>query len=147
MQTAKDDNKLGMLLFFEAEACPYCQHMVDKVFNQKKAQEWFGERFVGIAVDTHGDVELADFDGITLASKVFSDHRRIFFTPYIAFADLDGNEMYRHLGMIRTADETLILGEYIAGDHHYRMEFQTYAMEHGIHDKEGILMMPAGESE
>ena len=40
--------------------------------------------------------------------------------------------MYRHLGMISTADETLVLGEYMA---------------HGIHDKDGILTMPAGESE
>ena len=98
-------------------------------------------------LDFNGDVELTDFDGITLPSKVFSGHRRIFFTPVIAVVDLDGNEMYRHLGMIRTADELLVLGEYIAGDHHYRMEFKTYAMEHGMHDKEGILMMPAGESE
>ena len=63
----------------------------------------------------YGDVELTDFDGITLPSKVFSDHRRIFFTPLSAFVDLDGNQMYRHLGMIRTADELLVLGEYYNG--------------------------------
>jgi hypothetical protein len=65
----------------------------------------------------------------------------------IAFVDLDGDEMYRHLGMIRTAGELLLLGEYIAGKHHYRMEFKTYAMAQGMHDQEDVLMMPAGESE
>ena len=147
MQVARDDDKLGMLLFFEAESCPYCQHMVHKVFSQKKVQDWFGERFVSIAVDIHGDVELTDFDGITLPSKVFSDHRRIFLTPVIAFVDLEGNEVYRHLGMIKTAEEFLMLGEYIEGKHHYRMEFKTYARERGLQDEDGVIMTPAGESE
>jgi len=147
MQIARDDGKLGMMLFFEAESCPYCQHMVHKVFNQREVQDWFGERFVSIAVDIHGDVELTDFDGITLPSKVFSDHRRIFMTPVIAFIDLDGNEVYRHLGMIQTAEELLILGEYIEGKHHYGMEFRTYSRQRGMRDKEDILITPAGESE
>ena len=147
MQLARDDGKLGMLLFFEAESCSYCQHMIHKVFSQVKVQEWFGERFVSIAVDIHGDVELTDFDGITLPSKVFSDHRRVFLTPMIAFIDLDGNEVYRHLGMLKTAEELLILGEYIEGKHHYGMEFQTYAKQRGLRNEDGMLMTPAGESE
>jgi len=147
MQVARDDGKLGMMLFFEAESCPYCQHMVHKVFNQIEVQDWFGERFVSIAIDIHGDVELTDFDGITLPSKIFSDHRRVFMTPVIAFIDLDGNEIYRHLGMIQTAEELLLLGEYIDGKHHYGMEFRTYSRQRGMQDEEDIFMTPAGESE
>lgn len=147
MQIARDKGKLGMLLFFEAESCPYCQHMVHKVFNQIEVQDWFGERFVSIAIDIHGDVELTDFDGITLPSKIFSDHRRVFMTPVIAFIDLDGNEIYRHLGMIQTTEELLLLGEYIEGKHHYGMEFRTYSRQRGMQDEEDIFMTPAGESE
>jgi thioredoxin-related protein len=147
LQAAKDDGKLGMLLFFEAESCPYCQHMVRKVFSAREVQDWFGERFVSIAVDIHGDVELTDFDGITLPSKVFSDHRRVFLTPVMAFIDLKGNEVYRHLGMIKTPEELLVLGEYIAGKHYYLMEYQAYATKRGVQDKEDVLMTPAGESE
>ena len=146
MQVARDEGKLGMLLFFEAESCPYCQHMVHKVFSQPRVQEWFGERFVSIAVDIHGDVELTDFDGITLPSKVFSDHRRIFLTPVLAFIDLDGNEIYRHLGMIKTADELLLLGEYVAGNNHHRMEYKTYARQRGMAEAQGPLTTPSGES-
>ena len=65
----------------------------------------------------------------------------------IAFVDLDGNEVYRHLGMIRTAEELLLLGEYIEGKHHYGMEFKTYSQQRGMRDKEDILITPAGESE
>ena len=146
MQLARDTGKLGMMLFFEAESCPYCQHMIHKVFNQRNVQDWYSERFVSIAVDIHGDVELTDFDGITLPSKVFSDHRRIFLTPVIAFIDLEGNEIYRHLGMIKTATELLLLGDYIEGNNHYRMEYKTFLKQRGIED-DGALMTPAGESE
>jgi thioredoxin-related protein len=147
MQIARDEGKLGMLLFFEAESCPYCQHMIHKVFSQRIVQEWYRERFVNIAVDIHGDVELTDFDGITLPSKVFSDHRQIFLTPIMAFIDLDGNEVYRHKGMIKTAEEFLLLGEYIEGNHHHRMEYRTFAKRRGMIEQEGALITPAGESE
>lgn len=147
MQLARDEGKLGMLLFFEAESCPYCQHMVRKVFSQRKVQDWYSDRFVSIAVDIHGDVELTDFDGITLPSKVFSDHRRIFLTPVIAFIDLEGNEVYRHLGMLKTPEEFILLGEYIEGDNHYRMEYKTFAKQRGIEEEDGVLMTPAGESQ
>ena len=147
MQVARDEGKLGMLLFFEAESCPFCQHMIRKVFSRKKVQEWYTERFVNIAVDIHGDVDLTDFDGITLPSKVFSDHRQVFLTPVVAFVDLDGNEIYRHLGMIKTPEEFLLLGEYIEGKHHYLMEFKTFAERHGMPEEDGVWVTPVGESE
>ena len=147
LQVARDTDKLGMLLFFEAESCPYCQHMINKVFSDREVQDWYGGRFVSIAIDIHGDVEMTDFDGITLPSKVIADHRRVFLTPLMIFVDLEGNEAYRYLGMIRTPEEMLVLGEYIAGKHHYLMEYRTYAEKRGMQDEEGALVTPAGESE
>ena len=79
--TAREAGRQGMLLFFEADSCPYCRQMRRNVFANPDVQEWFGQRFVSIAVDIHGDVELTDFDGITLPSKVFADHRKVFLTP------------------------------------------------------------------
>ena len=102
MQLASDEGKQGMLLFFEADACPYCQYMLKNVFNQQPVQNWYAERFVSIAVDIHGDVELKDFDGIILPSKIFADQRRIFMTPVMSFINFNGVEIYRHLGMIKT---------------------------------------------
>ena len=147
MQIAREQGKLGMLLFFEADACPYCQYMLRKVFSQPRVQEWYRERFVSIAVDIHGDVELTDFDGITLPSKVFSDHRQVFLTPVISFLDLDGNEIYRHLGMLKTADEFLLLGEYIEGKNYYRIEFKTFAKARGLQNEDEVLITPHAESE
>jgi hypothetical protein len=128
MQLAREDGKRGMLLFFEL-------------------QDWYRERFVNIAVDIHGDVELKDFDGITLPSKIFAEHRRIYITPVISFLDLDGLEIYRHLGMVKTPEEFMLLGEYIEGKHYFDTEYEVFATQRGHDKREKILMTPAGESE
>jgi thioredoxin-related protein len=146
MAVAREEGKSGMLLFFMADACPYCRHMLEKVFTDPAVQDWYRERFVNIAVDIHGDVELTDFDGITLPSKVFSDHRKVFLTPVVSFIDLDGNEIYRHLGMIRTPEEMLLLGEYIEGRHYFDTEYRTFAQQQGMQGKD-VLATPGEETE
>ena len=112
-ESARSEGKLGMMLFFEADACPYCQLMRRNVLSDREVQDWYAPRFTSIAVDIHGDVELTDFDGITLPSKVFTEHRQVFWTPVIAFLDFDGNEIYRHSGMVHAPAEMLLIGEYI----------------------------------
>ncbi len=147
MQIARDEGKLGMLLFFEAEACPYCQYMLRKIFNQRSVQEWYAERFVSIAVDIHGDVELTDFNGITLPSKIFSDQRKIFLTPVVSFIDLNGVEIYRHLGMVSTPEEFLLLGKYIVGEHYLDTEFGAYLKSLGTQGPSEALTTPAASED
>lgn len=145
MRIARGEGKLGMLLFFEAENCPYCQHMLKNVFSQKSVQEWYGERFVSIAVDIRGDVKLKDFDGITLPSRVFSDQRRIFLTPVMSFINLDGIEIHRQLGMIRTPEEFLLLGEYIEEEHYYDTEYAVFSKSRGMQTTGEVLITPAAD--
>ena len=145
LQTAKAQGKKGLLLFFEAEGCPYCLGMLKRVFSQKQVQDWYRERFLSIAVDIHGDVEVKDFDGITLPSKVFAAHRKVFMTPMLAFIDLDGSEIYRHPGMVKTPEEFLVMGEYIAEGHYFDTEFSVFAEKRGLHKHE-TLVTPMNES-
>lgn len=146
LQVAKDQGKQGLLLFFEAEGCPYCLGMLKRVFSQKHVQDWYQERFLSIAIDIHGDVEIKDFDGITLPSKVFAQHRQVYMTPLMAFIDLDGNEIYRHLGMVKSPEEFLMMGEYIAGGHYFDTEFKVYAAKQGLNKEQDILVTPMNES-
>ena len=146
LQVAKEQGKQGLLLFFEAEGCPYCLGMLKRVFSQKQVQDWYQERFLSIAVDIHGDVEIKDFDGITLPSKVFAQHRKVYMTPLMAFIDLDGNEIYRHLGMVKSPEEFLVMGEYIAGGHYFDTEFKVYAAKQGLNKEQDILVTPMNKS-
>lgn len=143
MQVAHDDGKLGMLLFFEADYCRYCQQMLKEIFSQPEIQDWYQERFVSIAVDIHGDVELKDFDGITLASKVFAEHRKVFMTPAMSFINFDGVEIYRHLGMIKTPQEFLLLGKYIEDEHYFDTEYEVFLESQGFLNSNEKLVTPA----
>ncbi len=145
MEVARGDGKLGMLLFFEAEDCPYCHHMLKNVFNQTDVQDWYQEHFVSIAIDIHGDVEMQDFSGITLPSKVFSDQQGVFLTPVMSFIDIDGEEIYRHLGMIGTPQEFLLLGEYIVDGHYKKMRYDDFSKARGVEKSDGTLNTPAVE--
>jgi len=145
LQTARAQGKQGILLFFEAEGCPYCLAMLKRVFNQKQVQDWYQEHFLSIAIDIHGDVEIKDFDGITLPSKVFSEHRKVFMTPLISFIDLDGIEIYRHLGMVKTPEEFLVVGEYIVGKHYFDTEYKVFAKKQGLLQAEDTLTTSAEE--
>ena len=145
MDQARDAGKLGMLLFYEAEDCPYCHHMLKKVFNQRAVQDWYQERFVSIAIDIHGDVEMQDFAGVTLPSKVFSDQQGVFLTPVMSFIDLDGEEIYRHLGMIGTPREFLLLGEYVEGGHYKNTAYDDFSESRGVENSDGTLITPAVE--
>ena len=147
MEQAKADGKLGMLLFFEADACPYCEHMRRKIFNQADVQDWFTERFVAIAIDIHGDIEVRDFDGISLPMKVFAEHRKVYMTPVLSFIELNGAEAYRHLGMMRTPEEFLMFGKYLEGQHYFDRVFRDFAAEEGMTDGDGVLATPSGETE
>ena len=145
MDQARDAGKLGMLLFYEAEDCPYCHHMLKQVFNQRDVQEWYRERFVSIAIDIHGDVEMQDFAGVTLPSKVFSDQQGVFLTPVMSFVDLSGEEIYRHLGMIGTPQEFLMLGEYIVGGYYKDTRYEDFSKARGVDKSDGTLITPAVE--
>ena len=147
MALARDEGKLGMLLFFEAEDCPYCHHMLNKVFNQVDIQDWYQERFVSIAIDIHGDVEMQDFAGVTLPSKVFSDQQGVFLTPVMSFFDLDGKEIYRHLGMIGTPQEFLLLGTYVKDGHYEDIGYDDFAKTRGVGISDGTLVTPVADDD
>lgn len=142
LQTAREQGKQGILLVFESENCPYCVRMLKTVFNQTQVQDWYREHFLSIAVDIHGDVEIKDFDGITLPSKIFANHRRVFMTPVFSFIDLDGNEIYRHLGMVKSPEEFLMMGEYIVEGHYFDMEYSVFAKQQGFQNAEDTLVTP-----
>jgi thioredoxin-related protein len=130
LAAARESGKLGLLLFFEQEGCPYCERMLQTILNQPAVQDWYRERFVSISVDINGDVELVDIDGITLPSKVFARHRRVKTTPTISFIDLSGAEVYRRITMVSGPREFMMLSQYIADGRYTDVNWKDYAGEH-----------------
>ncbi len=143
LEAARAAGKLGLLLFFEQEGCPYCARMERSVLNRADVQDWYNERFVTIAVDINGDVELTDFDGVTLPSKVFARHRRVFTTPTLSFIDFQGAEVHRRTSMVTTPEEFLRLGRYVAEGHYTDTTWQVFnagaaPVEQGLPELESV---------
>ena len=134
--------KIGLMLFFEQEGCSYCRAMMNKVLNQRQVQDWYRERFVAIAVDIRGAVELKDFDGVSLPSKAFAIQRRAVMTPVITFIDLDGSEIFRKWGMISTPEEFLLVGSYIEEKRYMDVSFDDYSRQKGREPDPKVFLTP-----
>jgi thioredoxin-related protein len=139
---AQKAGKIGLMLFFEQDGCAYCRAMMNKVLNQRQVQDWYRKRFVSIAVDIRGDVELTDFDGVTLPSKAFALQRRAVMTPVITFIDLNGSEIFRKWGMIATPEEFLLMGAYIEEKQYLDISFDDYARQQGLELSPKVFLTP-----
>lgn len=126
LKTAQQQGKLGVLLVFEAEGCPYCRRMREQVLNQPAVQQFYRRHFNIFAVDFLGSVGITDFTGKELAEKAFARALRVRGTPTFLFVAVDGREVARYTGATRDAEEFLALGRYVAEGHYAKATFEAY---------------------
>ncbi len=130
LQTARDEGKKGILLFFEIDSCPFCIRMKRRLLSRPEVQELFGKAFLRYSVDVEGDVEITDFQGKTMRQKDFSLDHRVRGTPTMIFYDLEGKEVTRYVGAIDRVDDLLLLGEYVTEEVYRKMPFVRYKRLH-----------------
>ena len=128
LETARETGKLGVLIFFEQEECPFCHRMKETVLNQPEVQDYFRERFVILALDIESSDELVDFQGNTTTPKDFFARvtRNRNATPVFAFFDLQGKLVVRYTGATSGVEEFLWLGEYVSQGLYKKMTFTRY---------------------
>lgn len=127
---ARDENKKGILIFFEMDECPFCHRMKTTVLNKPEVQDWYRETFRIFSVDIEGDVDITDFDGNSTSQKDFAfKQHRVRATPVIAFFDLEGNRVARFTGATRDADEFMLLGKFVAEGAYKNSNFTRYKRE------------------
>ncbi len=112
LETAREDDKKGVFIFFEMDECPFCHRMKKTVLNQPEIQEFFRKNFHSLAIDIEGDIEMVDFDGNELTQKAFSSQNRVRATPVMAFYDLGGQQVVRYTGAASGSEEFMWLAEY-----------------------------------
>ncbi len=127
LEVAKEEDKQGLILFFEMDECPFCHWMKKNVLNQSSVQKKFKEHFKIFTVDIEGDVEIVDFKGKPTTEKDFSFKQfRVRATPVIAFFDLDGKLLTKFTGRTSSAKEFNLLGEYVLSGVYKEMKFSKY---------------------
>ncbi len=130
LQSAREQGKSGIMLFFEMDECPFCHFMKQNVLNQPEVQAYFREHFLLFPIDIEGDVEMTDFEGHTMPQKDYAFKvNRVRATPVIAFYDLDGQQTLRYTG--RTADvaEFMLMGRFIVEGHYKTTRFSKFKRE------------------
>lgn len=126
LAVARQEGKLGILLMYEMDDCPFCQRMKQTVLNRAEVQDYFRRHFIVYAMDTKGDAPLVDFQGKETTEKAFALEQRARATPVFVFHDLEGNAIARYTGATRDAEEFLLLGRYVVEGHHKTLPFNVF---------------------
>jgi len=130
LETAKEENKKGVLIFFEMDDCPFCHRMKTTILNQSEVQDYFRSNFRIFSLDIEGDVEITDFDGNQVSQKDFAfKQHRVRATPVIAFFDLEGHKVMSYTGATRDPAEFLLMGDFVVGEHYKKSSFTKFKRE------------------
>lgn len=127
---AREQNKKGVLVFYEMDECPFCHYMKQNVLNQPAVQEYYREHFLNFMVDIGGGIEVTDFSGKLTTQKELAKTARVRATPVIAFYDLEGKEVFRHTGRTSGTDEFMLIGKFVAEGAYKTQKFTNYKRAH-----------------
>lgn len=126
LQEARKQGKKGVFLFFEQDACPFCERMKTTILNQSEVQDAFRAQFLLYPIDVNGDTEITDFQGKATTEKDFAFSHRVRATPTLLFFNLDGKLITRYTGPTKDKAELLLLGQYVAEGAYATQPFTKY---------------------
>ncbi|MDI6748100.1 MAG: thioredoxin family protein [Rhodocyclaceae bacterium] len=125
---AKAEGKVGLAIMFDAEDCPPCKRMKRDILSQAQVQDYYRKHFRVIGIDFNGDREVVDPTGRKMIEKRYAGKGGvgILGTPSFLFLDLQGREMARNYGEIRSVDTFIKLGEFVVGGAWRSGDFRSY---------------------
>ena len=127
LETAKEEGKKGVFIFFEMDECPFCHRMKTTVLNQPDVISFYKKHFKIFQVNIEGDVEMTDFQGNETTQKDFSfKQQRVRATPVFAFFDLNGKRVVKYTGPTSSVKEFIWLGEYMVNEDYKKSSFTRY---------------------
>jgi len=128
LKLARAEGKRGLAIMFEAEDCPPCKRMKRDILSQPRVQDYYRKHFRVLSIDFNGDQEVIDPAGRSLAEKTYAGKGGVAIrgTPSFLFLDLQGKEMTRHYGEIRSVEDFLLLGKFVVSDAWRSGDFRTY---------------------
>lgn len=126
---ARGAGKKAILMMFEQDGCPGCAYMKAHVLNRVDVQNFYRKHFVSFSVNIFGAVPITDFGGKNLTEKSYAQSVNIPGTPTFLFYDLDGNEVVRIVGPVRSVDDFKLLGEFVASGAYKSGKFAEYKQE------------------
>lgn len=128
LELARDDEKLGVFIFFEMDDCPFCHRMKDTILKEADVVDYYHQHFKVYRFDIEGGSPVTDFDGTDYATgKEMAERKyRVRATPVMMVFDLDGNPIARYTGPTHTKEEFLLFGRYVVDGHYKEMPFNRF---------------------
>ncbi len=129
-EQARLEGKVGVLLMFETDDCPWCKRMKETVLNRARVQDLYREHFRIFSLNTEGGTMVTAFDGSELMEKDFAlKYNRVRATPVFVFFDPDGNLLAKYTGAVKNVDEFVLLAEFVIEGHYKEMRFNNFKRE------------------
>ena len=123
---AQQAGKQAAFVMYMRDDCPYCERMKRNILSRPDVQAWYRQRFAVLAIDIKGAVAITDFGGKATTEKDFALAQGVKYTPVIMFYDLNGKPLTRVDGEIRTTEEIMLLGKFVASGAYARMNFTDF---------------------
>ncbi|TVQ89279.1 MAG: thioredoxin [Chromatiaceae bacterium] len=102
-----------VILFLEMNGCPYCYQMAVDAFDQAPYRDWLQAHFDVIALNLHGDREVALDATTSMSEKELATLLGVRYTPTVIFLDQNNNPVARVNGYRNAQDFKQIL-DYVA---------------------------------
>ena len=102
--------------------------MKTTVFTEHSVQQFYRQHFQILDIDIESDQK------ITLLNKQLSTYQhlaknsRVRLTPTIVFINLEGEPVYKHIGIIADPQEFIWLGEYVLSGETAKQRFASFKM-------------------
>jgi thioredoxin-related protein len=117
LRHAKQDGKLGLMLYFGQQHCAYCEAINDTIFEQDDFKAYISKYFDVIPIDVWGKLDVVNLQGKKTNETQFANEMQAQFTPTVIFYNHQGKEMLRLKGyyppyLFRAALDYLVGGFY-----------------------------------
>ncbi|MCB1773386.1 MAG: thioredoxin fold domain-containing protein [Gammaproteobacteria bacterium] len=126
-QVAADPALHAVLLFVEGKHCPFCKRMRRVLLPRPEIIEQYRSRFVVLSLDIESKARFIGADGQSQTEAGYArDAIGVYRTPTMVFLDADGDEIYRHAGIVIDPTIFLSIADYVEGGHWQHQGFRDY---------------------
>ena len=135
---ARAGKKLAVL--FEQDDCAECLRLKKTIYAEKAASARFGAGYHTVSVNLTKAEQVTTPDGRQTTALEWAGRLRIPGTPAIAFFTSDGAILYRHVGPLRSGQDLLDLGHYVATAEFDRRPFDAYLATRKIVPRQNVVL-------
>ncbi len=126
LETALEEGKKGIILYFGHKHCAYCEAMLRVNFERPDIAGYIRKHFNVIPIDTWGHLEVTTLDGEVMSEKEYSDREEVHYTPYLIFYGENGEQALRMKGYYPPYIFQAALDFVISGTYRQDRDFQNY---------------------